>query len=261
MPGTAGTDRHGLVAVARVAKAHGIRGELCMDIHADSPLLFVAGGTLFLVLPAATGRDSAAGRDFGRPPRPGAGRPRPYVINVVRENNGRLIVALEGVADRNAAEALRGAEVLISEADLPPPDEGEEYLHRLLGAQVRLADESVVGVFEAILDTPGQLTWVIRAGNGREVLFPAVPEFILGLDADAGLIHIDPPPGLLELYLEESMQVDQPPRPARPPKPERPARPARSDVGAKPAVGAKSAVGAKPAQSARPAKPAKRRGR
>ena len=244
MPGTAGTDRHGLVAVARVAKAHGIRGELCMDIHADSPLLFVAGGTLFLVLPAA-----ATGRDSGRPPRPGAGRPRPYVVAMVRENNGRLIVALEGVADRNAAEALRGAEVLISEADLPPPDEGEEYLHRLLGAQVRLADESVVGVFEAILDTPGQLTWVIRAGNGREVLFPAVPEFILGLDADAGLIHIDPPPGLLELYLEEPAHVDQPPRPARPPKPERPARPVRSDVGAK------------PAQSARPAKPAKRRGR
>ena len=167
MPGTAGTDRHGLVAVARVAKAHGIRGELCMDIHADSPLLFVAGGTLFLVPPAApaqagaTGRGSATGRDSGRPPRPGAGRPRPYGIALVRQNNGRLIVALEGVADRNAAEALRGAEVLISEADLPPPDEGEEYLHRLLGAQVRLADESVVGVFEAILDTPGQLTWVI----------------------------------------------------------------------------------------------------
>ncbi|MHC1752812.1 ribosome maturation factor RimM [Humidesulfovibrio sp.] len=246
MPGTAGTDRHGLVAVARVAKAHGIRGELCMDIHADSPLLFVAGGTLFLVPPAA-----ATGRDSGRPPRPGAGRPRPYGIALVRQNNGRLIVALEGVADRNAAEALRGAEVLISEADLPPPDEGEEYLHRLLGAQVRLADESVVGVFEAILDTPGQLTWVIRApsakdakGGGREILFPAVPEFILGLDADAGLIHIDPPPGLLELYLEEPAPVELPPRPPRPPKPDRPAKPEGAA-----------------AHPARPAKQTKRRGR
>lgn len=228
MPGKAGTDRHGLVAVARVAKAHGIRGELCMDIHADSPLLFAPGGTLFLVLPAAQAQAERAPRVSGAPPRPGLGRPRPYVVTSARDNNGRLILALEGVADRNAAEALRGAEVLISEADLPPPDQGEEYMHRLLGARVLLADETPVGVFEAILDTPGQLTWVITSPQGREILFPAVPEFILGLDADAGLIHIDPPPGLLELYLEEPAPGERPQRPSkaqRPGKTERPAKP------------------------------------
>jgi 16S rRNA processing protein RimM len=229
MPGKAGTDRHGLVAVARVAKAHGIRGELCMDIHADSPLLFVPGSTLFLVLPAAQAQTGRAPRDAGKPPRPGPGRPHPYLVLSARDNNGRLILALEGVADRNAAEALRGAEVFVSEADLPPPDEGEEYLHRLLGARVLLADETPVGVFEAILDTPGQLTWVIRAANGREILFPAVPEFLLGLDAEAGLIHIDPPPGLLELYLEEPAHAERPDRPARP---ERPAQSVRSGAAA-----------------------------
>ncbi|MDP2847683.1 MAG: ribosome maturation factor RimM [Humidesulfovibrio sp.] len=213
MSGTAGTDRRGLVAVARVAKAHGIRGELCMDIHADSPLLFAPGSTLFLVLPAALPKGPSKGGPSGAAKpvkaigavRPGAGRPRPYVVLTARDHNGRLILTLEGVVDRNAAEALRGAEVLISEADLPPPDEGEEYLHRLLGSSVFLADETLVGVFEAILDTPGQLTWVIRAPQsqgGKEILFPAVPEFLLGLDADAQVIHIDPPPGLLELYLD-----------------------------------------------------------
>ena len=202
-----------------------------MDIHADSPLLFAPGGTLFLVLPAAQALAGQAASGAGKPPRPGAGRPRPYVVTSARDNNGRLILALEGVADRNAAEALRGAEVFVSEADLPPPDEGEEYLHRLLGAKVLLADETPVGVFEAILDTPGQLTWVIQAANGREILFPAVPEFILGLDADAGRIHIDPPPGLLELYLEEPAKAGRPARPERPAKPQAPAhaakRPAR----------------------------------
>jgi len=227
MPGKAGTDRHGLVAVARVAKAHGIRGELCMDIHADSPLLFAPGGTLFLVLPATQAQTGRAPRDAGKPPRPGPGRPRPYVVTSARDNNGRLILALEGVADRDAAEALRGAEVLISEADLPPPDQGEEYLHRLLGARVLLADETPVGVFEAILDTPGQLTWVIKNPQGREILFPAVPEFLLGLDADTGLIHIAPPPGLLELYLEEPAPAERPQRPARPIRPAKPQRPAK----------------------------------
>ncbi|MGE4265052.1 MAG: ribosome maturation factor RimM [Desulfovibrio sp.] len=233
MPGKAGTDRHGLVAVARVAKAHGIRGELCMDIHADSPLLFAPGGTLFLVLPAAQAQSGRAPRDAGKPPRPGQGRPRPYVVTSARDNNGRLILALEGVADRNAAEALRGAEVLISEADLPPPDQGEEYLHKLLGSRVFLADETPVGVFEAILDTPGQLTWVIKNPQGREILFPAVPEFILGLDADAGLIHIDPPPGLLELYLEEPAPAE------RPERSDKTQRPGKTERGAKPQPRAK----------------------
>lgn len=199
MTGIAGTDRRGLVAVARVAKAHGIRGELSMDSHADSPLLFAHGKTLFLAAPLAPGK--------------GLGRPRPYVVKASRDNNGRLLVTLEGVVDRNAAEALHGAEVLVPEAELPPPDEGEEYLHRLLGARVLLADGSLVGVFEAILDTPGQLTWVIRAPgkNGAEILFPAVPEFLLGLDADAGEIVIDPPPGLIELYLDAPNDASEAP--------------------------------------------------
>jgi 16S rRNA processing protein RimM len=241
MPGIAGTDRRGLVAVARVAKAHGIRGELCMDIHADSPLLFASGSTLFLVPAAAPGQKGG-----------GTGRPRPYVVHTARDHNGRLILTLEGVSDRNAAEALRGAEVLISEADLPPPDEGEEYLHRLLGSRVFLADESLVGVFEAILDTPGQLTWVIQAANGKEILFPAVPEFLLGLDADAKAIHIDPPPGLLELYLDEAAA---PAKAARPPRPEKPPRPA------KPGAPRNAAAPRTPAKPQKPGKPAKSGGR
>lgn len=255
MPGIAGTDRRGLVAVARVAKAHGIRGELCMDIHADSPLLFAPGSTLFLVAAALSGQKA------------GAGRPRPYVVQSARDHNGRLILVLEGVADRNAAEALRGAEVLIAEADLPPPDEGEEYLHRLLGSQVFLADETPVGVFEAILDTPGQLTWVILAPNGREILFPAVPEFILGLDADAKAIHIDPPPGLLELYLDAP---DTPPKSARPPRPPKPAKAGAPGTSGAPQGPGKSGqvretgrphAPGRPAKSGTPAKSSGRRGR
>ncbi|MBU1230451.1 MAG: ribosome maturation factor RimM [Proteobacteria bacterium] len=192
MPGAPKPAAHGLVAVARVAKPHGIRGELCMDSHAGSPLLFAPGQTLFLAAPAPGGKG-------------GPGRPKAYAVAASRGHTGRVLVTLKGVDDRTAADALRGAEVFVAEADLPPPDEGEEYLHRLLGCRVLLQDGTVVGVFEAILDTPGQLTWVIRAhaanGAGAEILFPAVPEFILALDAKRGEIVIDPPPGLLELYM------------------------------------------------------------
>jgi len=185
---------HGMVAVARVAKPHGIRGELCMDIHAGSPLLFAPGRILFVAAPALKGG--------------GLGRPKPFEIAASREHTGRMLVTLKGVPDRTAADLLRGAEVYIAEADMPEPDEGEEYLFRLLGSRVYLedgpdADGQEVGVFEAILDTPGQITWVIRGKGGEEILFPAVPQFILGLDARRKKIVIDPPPGLLELYLDK----------------------------------------------------------
>ncbi|PKN08095.1 MAG: 16S rRNA processing protein RimM [Deltaproteobacteria bacterium HGW-Deltaproteobacteria-8] len=183
---------HGMVAVAHVAKPHGIRGELCMDIHAGSPLLFAPGRTLFLAVPNLKGG--------------GLARPKPFEIAASRQHTGRMLVTLTGVPDRTAADLLRGAEVYIAEADLPPPDEGEEYLFRLLGSKVFLPDVgeaagAEIGVFEAILDTPGQITWVIRGKGGEEILFPAVPQFILGLDAKRKEIVIDPPPGLLELYL------------------------------------------------------------
>jgi len=190
---------HGMVAVARVAKPHGIRGELCMDIHAGSPLLFAPGRTLFLAAPVLTTGGGG-----------GLGRPKAYAVAASREHTGRLLVTLKGVADRNAADLLRGAEVYVAEADLPPPDAGEEYLFRLLGSRVLLAGGADVGVFEAILDTPGQLTWVIRGKGGEEILFPAVPEFILGLDAARQEIVIDPPPGLLDLYLARPDKPGQP---------------------------------------------------
>ena len=181
-----------MVAVARVAKPHGIRGELCMDLHAGSPLLFAPGRTLFLAAPG---------------PKGGLGRPKAFEVAASREHTGRMLVTLKGVPDRTAADLLRGAEVFIAEADLPKPDEGEEYLFRLMGSRVYLPDAPdakgrEIGVFEAILDTPGQITWVIRGKGGEEILFPAVPEFILGLDAGRKRIVIDPPPGLLELYLD-----------------------------------------------------------
>jgi len=188
MPGAPKPAAHGLVAVARVAKPHGIRGELCMDIHAGSPLLFAPGRTLFLAVPSPNGSP---------------GRPKAFGVAASREHTGRMLVTLTGVPDRTAADLLRGAEVFVAEADLPPPDAGEEYLFRLLGSRVLLADGTEVGVFEAILDTPGQLTWVIRGKGAEEILFPAVPEFILGLDAQCQEIRIDPPPGLIELYLDK----------------------------------------------------------
>ncbi len=176
-----------LVAVGQVIKPHGVKGECCVQSYADSLVLF---DSLRSVRLAAPGADPAHGRTAR--------------IKACRPHQGRLLVTFEGVADRDAADALRGLELAVPVADLPAPDEDEIWLMDLPGLEVRLPGGEVLGRIERV-DTPagpeiGQEIWVIDAG-GREVLLPAVPEFVLDIDLDAGVAVVDPPPGLLDIYL------------------------------------------------------------
>jgi 16S rRNA processing protein RimM len=181
MPAQAPGDR--LVAVGGVVKPHGGRGEFCIDFHADSPFLFADAGRVFLR-------------------RPG-GRAREYAVTGSRPPQGRMLLTLKGVSDRDAADALRGLEVAVAAADLPDPDEDEIYLHELEGLVVRLSDGRELGVLEGFLFAGGQETWVIRDPKGREILLPATPEFVLDIDLDARVAMVEPPEGLLDLYLED----------------------------------------------------------
>jgi len=113
-----------------------------------------------------------------------------------------VLMTFEGVADRNAAEVLRGQEILVREADLPAPDEGELFVYELEGMTVLLADGSRLGHIAQVLMPGGQEIWSIETDDGREVLFPVAEEFITAVDSEADTVTIAPPAGLLELYLE-----------------------------------------------------------
>jgi len=202
----------GFVPLGGVAKPHGIRGEFCIRSYADSPSIFGRVPALYL-------------QEGGRPP-------RPYTVRSWREHKDFVLLTLDGVTDRDQAEALRGRTVLVREADLPEPQEGEHYLYQMLGCRVVLDDGSEVGVLEEFFETSAQDTWVIVDGQGREILLPAVPEFVLDVDLDGGVIVIDPPEGLLDLYLNPDGQAEEPDDadgepPADDARPEAPARAAR----------------------------------
>lgn len=174
------------IHVGDVVRPHGIRGELGIESYADSPSAFASGGRLRL----APADHPERGRD--------------YAVRAVREHKGRLLVVLEGVPDRTAAEALRGLGVWVRAADLPDPEPDALFLYELLGLRVRLAGaaatEPDLGVIEDVLDAGGSELWRIRDAKGREILFPAVDALVPEIDLDAGYVVIDPPPGLLELY-------------------------------------------------------------
>ncbi len=178
------------IIVGSVARPHGVRGELCIDSHADSPSYFARGSLLRLSPPADPGR----GKD--------------YAVRAARPHQGRILVTLEGVPDRNAAETLRGLAVCVPVDRLDPPEPDEVFLHQLLGLRVRLVDakpdDPDLGVLEDVRDSGGLELWIIRDAKGREILFPAADALVPELDLDAGVAVIDPPPGLLELYQGEA---------------------------------------------------------
>ncbi len=170
------------LVVGRVVKAHGITGELAVDVRTDDPdERFAPGMTL-----------------RARPSR--GGPQREYVIESAREHSGRLLVRLEGVADRNAAEALRGNIFLVDTADLPPIDDPDEfYDHQLEGLAVVTTDGTVVGNVNEVLHTAAGELLSVTSEAGAEVLVPFVGAIVTEVSLQNQTIEIDPPDGLLDL--------------------------------------------------------------
>lgn len=169
-----------LITAGKIIKPHGIKGEVCLESYLDSPSLFL--GHVFL--------------QFGK------ASPKQYTIKSYRAHQGRLLATFENISDRTTAESLRGASVLIPKQNLAEPIPGEFYIQDLIGLKVLLVDthELIGQIVNVMLDT-GQELWVIESAQGKEILFPAVPEFVEEIDLDKEEVLINPPEGLLELYL------------------------------------------------------------
>ncbi|MDC0336380.1 ribosome maturation factor RimM [Pseudodesulfovibrio sp.] len=182
----------GFIEIGGVAKPHGIRGEFCIKSYAASPSLFDEVAALFL-------------QDGDKPP-------QPLKLRSWREHKGLVLLSCEGVDDRDKAEALRGRVVLVREDDLPELDEGEHYLYQMMGCRVQLEDGTDVGVLEHFFETAEQDTWVIVTDDKKEILLPAVPEFVLDVDLDEEVIIIAPPEGLLDIYLNPEPKKKKKPR-------------------------------------------------
>ncbi|MEU2251828.1 ribosome maturation factor RimM [Nocardia xishanensis] len=170
------------LVVGRVAKSHGVRGELVVEIRTDEPdERFAAGATLRGRLPRST-------------------EVRDFTVESAREHSGRLLVFLAGITDRTAADALRGTLFLVDSEDLPPSDDPDEfYDHELEGLTVQLTDGAVVGtVTEVLHSAAGELLSVRAADDGREILIPFVTAIVPTVSIADGLVVIDPPEGLLD---------------------------------------------------------------
>ncbi|MBP8534266.1 ribosome maturation factor RimM [Streptomyces sp. MK37H] len=166
------------LVVARIGRAHGIKGEVTVEVRTDEPELRLGPGAVLATEPASAG---------------------PLTIESGRVHSGRLLLRFEGVRDRNAAEALRNT-LLIAEVDPEelPEDPEEFYDHQLIDLDVVTVDGTEVGRISEISHLPYQDLLVVKRPDGGEVLIPFVSEVVPEIDLEAQRAVIDPPPGLLD---------------------------------------------------------------
>ncbi|MGW2203590.1 ribosome maturation factor RimM [Streptomyces sp. NPDC001774] len=166
------------LVVARVGRAHGIKGEVTVEVRTDEPELRLSPGAVLLTDPASAG---------------------PLTIETGRVHSGRLLVRFEGVRDRNGAEALRNT-LLIADVDPDerPEEDDEYYDHQLMDLDVVLADGTEIGRITEISHLPSQDLFIVERPDGTELMIPFVEEIVTEIDLERQRAVIDPPPGLID---------------------------------------------------------------
>jgi 16S rRNA processing protein RimM len=167
------------LAVGRVVGAHGLRGELKVEILTDDPHRFGRLEQVFLGL-----QDQ---------------EPVPWTLEGYRLHAARVLLKLGGCDDRASAQALRGYFVQVRLEEAIPLDEDEYFEHQILGLDVWTAAGEPLGTVVEILYTGANDVYVVRdhAPPHRETLIPAIEGVVLEVDLVAGRMEVELPEGLV----------------------------------------------------------------
>ena len=165
------------VVVARIGKAHGLRGEVTVQVLTGAADERFVPGAAFVTEPDTAG---------------------PLVLRSARDHNGILLLGFEGTDDRSGAEALRGIK-LLADALEDDVDEDAWYERDLVGLKAVTTTGDHVGEVIALQPRAAQDLLVLRLTDGREALIPFVTAIVPEVDIKGGRVVLDPPPGLLDL--------------------------------------------------------------
>jgi len=174
------------VVVGRIGRAHGVKGEVSVELRTDEPARRFADGA---VLRTRTPQGGAPH---------GPGRPSSLTVARTRWHQSRLLVTFEEVPDRTAAEAVRGL-TLLTDVDVTetPEDPEEFYDHQIVGLAVVTTDGGPVGEVAEVVHGSGQDLLVVSAQDGREILVPFVSALVPVVDVAAGRLEVADRPGLV----------------------------------------------------------------
>jgi 16S rRNA processing protein RimM len=167
-----------MALVGRIARAHGLKGQVIVNLETDFPEeRFQPGAELFVER---------------------AGRVEPLTITSVRFHRERPVIGLRGIESMTEAETLAGLELRVPVTALAPLPDGVFYRHDLIGCRVETTRGGDVGV---VTDVEGSMAGsrLVIEGTAGEVLIPLASEICREIDAAGKRIVIDPPDGLIDL--------------------------------------------------------------
>jgi len=163
------------VCVGRIAGAHGVRGDVRIASYTEDPFDIASYGPV---------SDEEGARRFALKP-----------LSMAKTH---VVARIEGIGDRNGAEALKGVELYVPRDALPDADDGEFYWEDLVGLRAETTGGDALGMVLSVQDFgAGE---VLEVGESRRdaVFVPFTQEIVPTVDLDAGRVVIDPVPGLFE---------------------------------------------------------------
>ncbi|MBK8302854.1 MAG: 16S rRNA processing protein RimM [Chloracidobacterium sp.] len=165
-----------LVAVARIAKPRGLKGEVIADILTDFPERFDGLKTVIAVMPNDSRRELTLENHWFQ--------------------SGRMVLKFAGINSIEDGETLRNAEICVSESDAVELDEGEYFDWQLAGCRVVTVSGEEIGKVRELMRTGA--TEILVVDGEKEYLIPFAEAICTEVDIENGIILIDPPEGLLE---------------------------------------------------------------
>ena len=159
------------VIVGQVLQTHGVRGQIRVQVLSDVPDRFDSGRTVHI----------------------GSSAFRITASTLSRYNH--VLLQLDGVSTREAAQSLVGQAITVPETAAPPLNEGEYFHFQLLGLRVLTEEHEELGRITEILETGSNDVYVV-SGAGSEVLVPALLDVVRSVCLEEGLMIVDLPDGL-----------------------------------------------------------------
>ena len=158
-----------IVALAEVARPHGVRGEVRLNLfNAESDLLLDRDEVLVRL------------RD---------GNEHEVSVDHARRADKTILLKLHSIDDRDRAEELRGAVICVPRGELPPLEEGEFYACDVEGAEARVS-ETRIGVVERLVEYPTAFALVVRKDAGGTIEVPLTDAFVTRVDTDARVVTL-----------------------------------------------------------------------
>ena len=164
------------LAIGRVVRAHGIRGEISVAVLTDFPERFEVTEWVYL------------GDEF---------EATAYRLEKYRWHKKNILLTLAGVINRTQAEQLQGQFVQVPLEEAVPLPDGSYYLYQLIGLQVATSSGKILGVITNILETGANDVYVVEGDDSQEILLPAIPDVVKSVNIKKGQIIVELIDGLI----------------------------------------------------------------